>query len=112
MTDKRNSAACHKMVREVAISMAHETYDSFMQNNVYYENWRKENPGLERKAYELVWVNRNWSRFIPAARATMGAMLAQPLDEGLKEQISEALILDATLIRGRVNPSQILGSKT
>ncbi len=107
--DKRNAAACHKMVRDVAVGMAHETYDSFMENNVYYESWKASNPGLERREFELVWVNQNWARFVPAARATLAAMLAQPLDESLKESISEALILDATLIRGRKSPAQIVG---
>lgn len=107
--DKRNAAACHTMVRDTAVALAHECYDSFMQNNVYYESWQASNPGLRRDEYEKVWVNENWARFIPAARANLAAVLKQPLEQGLKDTIAEALILDATLVRGRKTPAQVLG---
>ena len=107
--DKRNAAACHKMVREVALALCHETYDTFMQNDQLYHGWQAQNPGLTKDEFEKVWVNKNWPDYIPAARATMAQMLSRPLDEDLKEQISEALILDASLIKGRRNAPEIVG---
>jgi hypothetical protein len=43
------------------------------------------------------------------ARATLGALLREPIDEKVKDEIVEILALDQTLIRGRKNPSVVMG---
>lgn len=94
-------AHCHILVAKTAQGMARECYDSFMQANPQYAAWRDANPGMSGEALESRWVATRWGMFVEPARATLAEMLRQPIDEGLKKQISEALILDAQLIRGR-----------
>ena len=94
-------ANCHILVAKTAQAMARECYDSFMQSNPQYAAWREANPGLSGEALEARWIVTRWGLFVEPARATLAEMLRQPIDEALKKQISEALILDAQLIRGR-----------
>lgn len=101
----RRIAHVHEQVREVAVGMAHEVYAELMRRNDWYDLWKKSNrEGLSPKRLEEIWVNRHWGKFITSARATMAGMLAGPYDEGLKEKIMDALLLDNTLVRGRKTP--------
>lgn len=82
--------------------MAHELYDTVMQNDFWYAYWKKQNPGLEGKALEAKFVARNLARLLPQARATLAQMLQEPGTDPLhKEQIYDALMKDSTLVRGR-----------
>lgn len=82
--------------------MAHELYDHMMQDNLWYDLWRKNNPGKSAKALEQIFVNKNISLLLPQARAVLAKMLRDTSDPKLQEQVYEALTLDATLIRGRI----------
>jgi hypothetical protein len=95
-------AHCHELIKSTAVAMAHEAYAAFMENNHHYSVWKNLWPdGLSGKELEEKWVGKYWGKFIEGARAILAAMLAQPGDEGLKETILEALLLDNSLIRGR-----------
>lgn len=97
----RPSKHAHYLVKETAEAMARELYDTVMQNDFWYAYWKRQNPGLEGKALEDRFVQRNLARLLPQARATLAKMLAEPGDSVLKEQIYDALLKDATLVRGR-----------
>jgi hypothetical protein len=74
-----------------------------MQDNIWYQMWKIQNPELDSKALEERFIAKNLSTLLPQARAVLAGMLRSGLDEDLKEKIHAALVLDATLIRGRVN---------
>jgi hypothetical protein len=97
----RPSAHAHWLVRNTAVEMAHELYDTMMQDNEWYRTWKKQNPSLDREELETRFVERNLPRLLPQARATLAGMLTTSTDERLKEEIYQALILDATLVKGR-----------
>lgn len=107
-SDPRNATACHQDVRSVAVGMAHEAYAALMSRNEWYAALKEANPGVPGDWLEKGWVNEHWPRFIPGARATMAGMLAQPIPEPLKEQITEALILDKTLMRRRESGARVM----
>ena len=91
----------HKLVAEVAVAAAHEKYDQLMFDDMLWAEWKRRHPGMSSKALEAKFV-REWApKCVEIARATLTMLLTQPIDEGLKEQIHEALILDNTLARGR-----------
>lgn len=106
---KQSSAHCHKQIAKTAKGLAEASYEELMSDNMLYEIWWKRNPGASAKTLRTLFVARNWGKYIPAARATLTLLLSEPIDEGLKEEIMEALVLDSTLIRGRQNPMTVLG---
>lgn len=110
-SSKPNAAATHKLVREVAVQMAHKAYAALMSRNEWYDALKRANPGVTSEWLEKGWVNEHWGDFVEAARATMAGMLAGPQDGPLKEQIAEALMLDSTLTRGRASGAKILGAR-
>jgi hypothetical protein len=81
--------------------MAHNVYDELMKRNDWYAAHKRVHPNLSSKALEKIWVKKNQHKFIAAARHTLAGMLALPYDSDLKDQIHEALVLDATLRAGR-----------
>lgn len=99
----RPSAHAHKLVKETAEAMAHELYDTMMKDDFWYNYWKKANPRIasQPRQLELAFVRKNLSKLLPQARATLAQMLRDTHDESLKETIYEALLLDATLVRGR-----------
>ena len=102
MITNRPSKHAHKLVYEQAREIAHILYDEMMTNNPQvYDEWKKQNPELGSKALEARFVAKTTPKCLPAARATLAGMLNLPIDEGLKETIHEALVLDNTLLRGR-----------
>lgn len=82
--------------------MAHELYDTMMSDDKWYRMWKFRNPGLVGKALEQAFVDKNLPIMLPQARATLAKMLRDSSDPKTQEAIYEALTLDATLIRGRV----------
>ena len=105
MTQPRKIAHVHRDVAEVAKEAAGELYELVMSENRVYALWRAQHPGMGDKALRRAFVERNWGRCIPMARATMARLLAQPtIDPETKERIMEALELDASLIKGRADP--------
>lgn len=92
----------HWRVKETAVAMAHELYDHLMMSNVFYTAWKIRNPGMDAKQLEEEFVAKNLARLLPQARATLTQMLTTCQDDDLREEIYNALLLDATLVRGRV----------
>lgn len=104
------SAHCHKLVAKVAQEAAGELYEKLMGDDEIYAEWKRQNPNLTPKQLESRFIAKNWGRCIDFARATLATMLRSPtVDEKLKEDIMEALVLDATLIRGRQQPAKVIG---
>lgn len=102
---------CHKLIRSTAQAAAGELYETLMGDNVFFSTWQKQNPDLSRKGLETRFVAKNWPRCIPFARATLTQLLLRPdIDSSLKEDIMSALVLDSSLVRGRVERHQIVGS--
>lgn len=102
--NERPSGHAHKLVAETAEAMAHELYDTMMQDNQWYKLWRKSHPGMGKVALEELFVRKNFGKMIPQARATLTQMMqsyAAKGDQEMADKIYEALTLDATLIRGR-----------
>lgn len=95
----RPSNCIHPVILETATAMAHELYDTMMQDNEWYKSWKHANPGASAKALESRFVKRNLDRLVPQARATLASMLPTISDESLRQTIYDALLLDATLVR-------------
>lgn len=106
----RKISHCHKAIAKVSKALAAAHYEELMScSNVVYQVWRNNHPGLNAKQLGQAFVNKFWSRFIDAARATLTAQLLQPIDESVKDEIMQILVLDSTLIRGRKNPAVLAG---
>lgn len=103
-------AHCHKKIRDVAKAAAAHHYELLMSSSNYvYKMWRMQHPGLNAKQLEQAFVNAHWSKCIDLARATLGALLREPIDETTKLEIVDILALDSTLIRGRKEPMLVMG---
>lgn len=100
----------HKKVAEVAKSLAEESYELIMSNNLVRAEWKRQHPGMPERGLIRAFVSRNWARYIPMARTTLGLLLREPIDEKLKEEILDILAKDQTLIRGRKDPKILAGS--
>lgn len=110
--DKKSGAHCHIMVAKAAQGICREMFDSLMHHDELFAKWKARFPeGTSTKTLEEEFVKKNWGDCIPAARATLTQLLTQPIADVLKEEIAEALILDKTLIKGRANPTTILGAR-
>src|SRR5215469_6538263 len=97
---QRGQAHCHKLVAKVAREIAGNLYETLMASDQLWTEWQRQNPEASRKELERRFIGRNWGRCIEAARTCLALSLRSPnLDEHAKEEISEALILDATLMR-------------
>ncbi len=62
-----NAAATHKLVREVAVAMAHEAYAALMHRNDWYDALKRANPGVTSEWLEKGWVNAHWGEFAEGA---------------------------------------------
>jgi hypothetical protein len=91
----------HRQVADVARELAHELYDKLMGDPELCALWRARWEGATEREREAKFVAMHWGKCVPMARATMALLLQSPMDEALKEKVSEALILDATLMRGK-----------
>mgnify|MGYP001556543085 CR=1 FL=1 len=91
----------HKLVVETARKMAEAIYEELAKDN----NWPKVKPelraGLGHKIAREKFIQRNLAKFLGEARSTLTEMLNGHYPESLKEEILDALIKDASLMRGR-----------
>jgi hypothetical protein len=101
-------AHCHKMVAEIAKEAAGQLYERLMGEDIYYKEWRRQNPDCTAKELERRFIAKNWGKCIDFARATLATMLNGPLPDSLKDEIVDALSKDASLRRGRVTGYQQL----
>lgn len=99
---KEHGVHAHKLVAQTAREMCYELYDTLMGENVWYDEWKRQNSDTsDRRILELRFVRKNWARLLPVARAMLAQMLTGTTDEALKATIYDALLLDNTLKRGR-----------
>ena len=83
----------HELVAETAKEMAACWYEEAAHDNEFYHFYPKQK----------IFINREWKRFIEAAKATLAQMLGNPATpEYQKEQIADALIKHASL-PGNIN---------
>lgn len=101
---------CHVQIRKTAIGLAEQNYDELMSSDWIYKEWKRQHPGMPARALRKLFVDKNWGRYVPAARAMLAALLRNPIDPALGEEIMEVLMLDSTLIRGRLNPATVAGT--
>ena len=102
----------HELVAKTAVSIGHEIYELLMKKNEWYDEWKRQNPGVSGKTLEERFVARTYGNLIEQARATLAHMLSLPsTDPSTKERIYESLLLDKTLTRGRVSPGELSGLK-
>lgn len=95
---KYRNASCHKLIAETAKAMALEAADEALGlSNPLFKKLKEKYPEKSRGELLKLLAGKTWPSLIPQARATLAKMLTGPLDQGLKDQISSALILDNTL---------------
>lgn len=94
---------CHVLIRDTAKKMAEAAYEEIMRDNLIYPAWKARNPELDSEGLAKLWVERTWSGYIDEARRTLAGMLQGPLNEDLKLQIYEALLLDSQLPREKAS---------
>jgi|SRR5882724_10376816 len=92
---------CHKLVAQTAKEMAGALYEEVMRDNTLWANWKAQCPDLTPPRLQAMFIELMWPKLIEQARATLAKLLATPLSESLKQQITDALIKDNTLMRGR-----------
>ncbi len=84
----------HTLIAETAKEMASCWYEEAAHDNDFFHFYPKQK----------MFVNREWKRFVEAARKTLATMLGNPtLPEWQKEQIFDALVKHAGM-PGNVDP--------
>ena len=97
----KSKVHAHELIAKLAVEACQEAYDNIMFSNDIRAFWKLQHPGMSEKALRKSWITKMSHHYLPFARSTAAALLAQPIDEELKIQIHEALILDNDLMRGR-----------
>ena len=93
---------CHKLIWSTACEMAGELYDDVMKDNEVFESWHRVCPELTPLLAEIKFIELLAPKLIPRARATLAALLGtNNIAESQKQIVYDALIADATLMRGR-----------
>lgn len=101
----------HQLVASVAANAAYELYEELMRDNQLYDAWKRQHPGASAKGLAVAFVQKNTASCLGIARATLARLLADPtISPEHKESIMEALELDATLMLGRNNPAEVIGT--
>lgn len=94
----------HKMVANVAVEIANELFEVYMQENAVYKRMTANGELTEKKA-RLVFVSRVAPKLLEDARLVLVDCLTQPDDRvtpHMKEEIFEALRLDEDLRANRM----------
>ena len=113
--EKRSGAHVHHLIAKTAQDLARVDFDRLMSHprlgNEAFRGFRSYFPeGTPTKTLELEFVKRMWPIYIQPARDTLTRLLTTLTNDVLKNEISEALILDSTLKRGRLAPDQFIAS--
>ncbi len=99
---KPKEVHCHKLIWATAVEMAGELYDLAMKDNRVYAQWSAVCPELTPTVLEIKFIELLAPQLVPDARTTLAGMLGRPdVPEKQKEIIYDALIRDATLMRGK-----------
>ena len=76
---------CHELIAKTAKEMAYADYEIMARDNQFYKNW----PNSRN------WMRKFWPLYVEPARATLATMLRGNYSEALKQEVFDALILDA-----------------
>ncbi len=107
---KRRVKHCHPMVASTAVEIIMASYEALMSHNEHYKIFKegcKSKLGRDATTKELeqMYLEHNWGKGVPAARATLARMLdpanSPGLDEDARISIHDALVLDKSLQMGR-----------
>lgn len=94
---------CHVRIADVAKAAAGELYERQMGDNLFYEEWKRQNPGATPKQLEERFIKRNWGKCIDFARKTLTMMLTRDdIAESMKDEIMVILEQDQILRNRRV----------
>jgi hypothetical protein len=92
----------HKLVASVAREAAGELYETLMSNNRFFEEWKRLNPGLNKKQLEARFIAKNSFRMIDFAKATLAELLHRPdTSAQVKDEIYKALVLHNSVPVGK-----------
>jgi hypothetical protein len=96
----RPTGTAHKLVMETAQSMAAEIFDELMKRDEWWKMW-KERYGDDKsqEALQRIFIRQASPKLLAGARAVLANLLTTTVDPTLKDQIEDALLLDATLVR-------------
>jgi hypothetical protein len=94
----------HFRVVDMARDLCMASYDAAMANNTVRSTWKARHPTMTERQLQVAWLCKHLAAHIAPARAILAGMLSAPIDEGLKEKIKDALVMDNFLTRGR-NPA-------
>lgn len=101
----------HELVASTAANCAAELYETLMANNQVYDSWKKKHPGATEKGLRLAFVKKYTADCLGIARATLARLLASPtISPEYKEAIMEALERDGSLMLGRAEAAEIVGT--
>lgn len=111
----RSGAHVHHLIAKTAQDLCRVDFDRLMSHprlgNEAFRGWRAYFlEGTPTKVLETEFVKRMWPIYIDPARTTLTRLLTTLTNDVLKNEISEALILDSTLKRGRLAPDQFIAS--
>jgi hypothetical protein len=95
---KVNNGAVHTLVANTAKELAAADYERFARSNEFYRKYGSQN----------AWVAKAWRYYTKAARATLTILMTRSKDQGLKDSIYDALILDNSLNKGNLNKVQVI----
>lgn len=96
-SDGKRRIAAHRLVASVAREACEELYEVVMSNNAVRREWKRLNEGCSERELVKRFVDRNWGRCIPYARATLTILMQQTPNSFLREDIFDALAKDQSL---------------
>lgn len=104
-------AHVHFQVKKVAEGLAHALFDELMSRNEIFATFKQQHPDLTTTQMEAKFVAHLWPQLLDQARATMAGMLRSPAySDEMKEEIMDILVKDQSLVKGRKNPAQVMGT--
>lgn len=89
---------CHELIAATAKELAGVLYEELMKDNFAFKDWQQMNPDVTPVNLQARFIAKTWPKLIEQARATLAKMLGTPIADDLKDLISDALILDNTLL--------------
>lgn len=102
---KAQTIHTHFRIADFARDLCLASYEAAMRNNDVYAAWKRRFPLCSERQLQVKWLAQHKAAHIAPARAILAGMLSSPIDDGLKEQIKDALVMDNFLVRGR-NPQR------
>jgi len=109
-SQRTGDSVCHVKIAEVAKEAAGHLYDTMMMEDSFYKLWKQQYPDANPKELQRRFVDRNWSKCIDFAVASLTVMLTKDdVPESVKEEIMIVLEQNQS-IRGKyVTGTQLHG---